>query len=99
MKGEHKMLSIDERISKAEEHLKKLKQDQRLEQRRINERKKKISQRCHYIVGEMFVRFFPQCLSLNPGTKEENSVNFKPLEKFLLKLLIYQLTPEFVEEI
>ncbi|MCM1060844.1 MAG: hypothetical protein NC452_11185 [Eubacterium sp.] len=93
------MLSIDERINKAEERLKKLKQDQRLEQRRINEQIKKINQRRNYIVGEMFIQIFPQCLSLNPGKKEENPIIFKPLKKFLLELSVDEKWSNRLKEI
>lgn len=82
------MQNIDEKIVKAEERLKKLKQEQQLAQRRIKEREKKINQHRYYVIGEMFVHFFPQCLNLNPGKKEENTAVFKPLEKFLLELSV-----------
>lgn len=80
------MHNIDEKIIKTEERLKKIKQDLRLEQRRKKEQEKKINQHRYFVVGEMFVQFFPQCLNLNPGKKEENATVFKPLGKFLLEL-------------
>ncbi len=49
----------------------------------------------NFIIGEFVAKYFPEVLDLEPGTKEENMVNFEKLEAFLYVLSTdYELVRE-----
>ncbi len=49
----------------------------------------------NFIIGELVAKYFPEVLDLEPGTKEENMVNFEKLEAFLYVLSTdYELVRE-----
>ena len=77
------MLTIEERITQAKEHVSKLERQRRVEQRKEREIKKKQNQRRNYIIGELVTKYFPETLKFEPGTKDENIVIFEPLEVYL----------------
>ena len=80
------MSMIDERISKAKENVERLERRRRAEQRLEREAQKKRNQRRNYIIGELVVKYFPEVLHFEPGTKAENIIEFELLECFLLAL-------------
>lgn len=77
---------LEERIAKSKAHTAKLEQLRRAEQRKEREAEKKKNQRRNYIVGELVSKYFPEIMTMEPGTKAENMVRFEPLERILLAL-------------
>ncbi|WMC91320.1 hypothetical protein [Kineothrix sp. MB12-C1] len=84
------MLTIEEKLIKADEQIKKLKQQQILDERRKKEAKRKKDQRRNYIIGELVTKFFPEVLYFEPGNKADNVTIFLPLETFLQILSVDQ---------
>lgn len=78
--------TLAERIAKSKERTAKLEQQRRVELRQEREAKRKKDQRRNYVIGELVTKYFPEVLSLEPGTKAENAVTFKTLEAFLSAL-------------
>lgn len=78
--------SLDERIAKSKAHTAKLEQLRRAEQRKKRDAEKKKNQRRNYIIGEYVTKYFPEIMDIEPGTKVENAIRFKPLEEVLSAL-------------
>ena len=76
-------VTLDERLTKAKEHVAKLEKQRREEARREREAEKKKDQRRNYIFGEIVAKHFPETSRLEPGTKAENAVEFEPFDLFL----------------
>lgn len=76
-------LSLEERIAKSKAHTAKLEQQRRAEQKRERDAKKKKDQHRNYIVGELVIKYFPELMRLEPGTKTENVDRFWQLEAVL----------------
>lgn len=92
------MMTIDDRIAKAKEHVHQLEQQKKVEQRNEREAKKKMEQRRRYIIGELVTKYFPEVERFEPGTKAENAVIFEPLEAFLSTLAADQTLVERLRE-
>ena len=92
------MITIEERIAKAKEHVHQLEQQKKVEQRKEREAKKKMDQRRNYIIGELVTKYFPEVKKFTPGTKIENDVIFEPLESFLSALATDQTLMEHLRE-
>lgn len=91
-----KMLTIEERIINARNHVDEARKQQRLKQRQDREAQSKKDQRRNYIIGELVTKYFPIVLTFEPGTTAENAVRFKPLETFLSGLATDQ---EFMKKL
>lgn len=92
------MITIEERIAKAKEHVHQLEQQKKVEQRKEREAKKKMDQRRNYIIGELVTKYFPEVEKFEPGTKAENDTIFEPLESFLSTLAADQTLMERLRE-
>lgn len=88
--------TLEERIAKSKAQTAKLEEQRRIKMRKEREAKKKKDQRRNYIVGELVTQYFPQILNLEPGTKSENAVIFRPLEMFLSELAADQRITEWL---
>ncbi len=80
------MLNLEERVAKVTNESNQIKLQQRLSARQQRQSELKKAQRRYYIIGEIFCKYFPETVSLEPGTKDENIVIFKPVEDFLKTL-------------
>ena len=74
---------LEERIAKSKEHTAKLERLRRAEIKKERDIQRKKNQRRNYIIGELVTKYFPDLMSLEPGTKAENTARFAPLEAFL----------------
>ena len=92
------MLTIEERIAKAKENVARLERERRLELKKEREAKKKKDKHRNCIIGELVTKYFPEVLKLEPGTKSENAVIFKPLEAFLSELAADQELMKILRE-
>ena len=79
-------LTLEERIAKSKAHTAKLEQQKRAKQKSERDAKKKKDQRRNYIVGELVTKYFPELMSLEPGTIAENVDRFWQLEAVLSML-------------
>ncbi len=79
-------LTLEERIEKSKAHTAKLEQQRRAKQKNERDAKKKKDQRRNYIVGELVTKYFPELMSLEPGTITENVDRFWQLEAVLSML-------------
>lgn len=69
-------------IAEIDQQIKSLQKQKRLQKRQEREAAKKRKQRLCYIVGELFIKYFPDIQEIEPGTKSENTKNFASLEDF-----------------
>lgn len=77
------MKDLEKQLDQAKSKIKDIQRQIREEKRKERMAKEKINQRRNYIVGELVCKHFPQLLELSPGTKKENSENFKDFDLFL----------------
>lgn len=75
-----------------------LQQQRKEKKRQEREVEKKRKQRLYYITGELFIKYFPDILNINPGNKSENAKNFAPLEQFFDMLASDKTTMELFKE-
>lgn len=85
-------------ITEIEQEIENLKQQKRLKIRQEREAEKKRKQKLCYIVGELFIKYFPDILNITPGKKSENAINFAPLEQFFDMLASDKTTMEIFKE-
>jgi len=93
--------TLADRIAKSKAYTAKLERQKRIEDKKKREAKNKKEQRRNYIIGELVAKYFPEVSNLEPRTKAENFIIFKPLETFLSILannqeLIKQLKEESI---
>lgn len=81
-----------------EQEIENLKQQKRLKIRQEREAEKKRKQKLCYVVGELFIKHFPDIMNINPGNKSENEKNFAPLEQFFDMLASDKTTMEMFKE-
>lgn len=79
-------MSIHKRVQNADAHIEHYKHEQRLEQKMAREERQRRNQRRNYIIGELVTEFFPEVSDFEPGTREQNEVQFRPLRAFLAEL-------------
>lgn len=75
-----------------------LKREKKVIKRQEREAENKRKQRLYYITGELFIKYFPDILNINPGNKSENAKNFAPLEQFFDMLASDKTTMELFKE-
>lgn len=80
------MATVNEIINKANKKIEEQKRLKRAAVRRERETKKVKDNRRNYIIGKIFVKYFPEVLSLEPGTKAENVVEFSAIDILFLRL-------------
>ena len=79
-------MPIEERIENANQKIQAVEQKQRLQKMNTPETQRRKDQRRNYIIGELVAKYFPDVLALDPGTQDENTTRFEPLEAFLYVL-------------
>lgn len=79
-------MSIEERTANANRRLTAAEQQKRLAHRNVQEAQRRKDSRRNYIIGELVTKYFPDVLSLEPGTQDENTIRFELLEAFLCVL-------------
>ncbi|MBD5451953.1 MAG: hypothetical protein HDR25_04870 [Lachnospiraceae bacterium] len=80
------MLLFEENLQQSKNRIALLEQQRRNELKKERDAKKKKDQRRNYIIGELFTKYFPEVLSLEPGNQAQNTVIFEPVEAFLSAL-------------
>lgn len=91
-------MPIEERIENANQKIQAVEQKQRLQKMNTQETQRRKDQRRSYIIGELVAEYFPDVLALEPGTQNENTTRFEPLEAFLYVLSTdYDLYQELQE--
>lgn len=70
-------------INEINQEIERLTQQKRLKIRQEREAKKKRKQKLCYVVGELFIKYFPDIQNINSGTKNEIAENLASFEKFL----------------
>ena len=83
---------------KIEQKIESLQRQKKAIKRQEREAEKKRKQRLYYITGELFIKYFPDILNINPGNKSENAKNFAPLEQFFDMLASDKMTMELFKE-
>lgn len=78
-----RIMPIEERIENANQKIQAVEQKQQLQKMNTPETQRRKDQRRNYIIGELVAKYFPDVLALDPGTQDENSTRFEPLEAFL----------------
>ncbi len=81
-----RIMPIEERIENANQKIQAVEQKQRLQKMNTQETQRRKDQRRNYIIGELMAKYFPDVLALEPGTQDENTTRFEPLEAFLYVL-------------
>lgn len=95
---EARVMSIEERMANANRRIGAAEQKQREEERTVQETLRKKNSHRNYIIGELVAEYFPNVLTLEPGTQDENIIRFEPLEAFLYVLSTdYDLVKELQE--
>ena len=79
-------MPIEERIENANQKIQAVEQKQRLQKMNTQETQRRKDQRRNYIIGELMAKYLPDVLALEPGTQDENTTRFEPLEAFLYVL-------------
>lgn len=93
-----RIMPIEERIENANQKIQAVEQKQRLQKMNTQETQRRKDQRRNYIIGELVAKYFPDVLALEPGTQNENTTRFEPLEAFLYVLSTdYDLYQELQE--
>ena len=77
---------LDDRLTKAEEKVAQIKQQQRQKELRVLEAQRLKDQRRNIILGELISKFFPEVLRYEPGNPAKNAVEFAPFAAFLAAL-------------
>lgn len=77
------MKTLEEQLEQVQSKAKAIRRQTKERERKERRAKEKINQRRNYIVGELACKHFPHLLELAPGTKQENSENFKDFDLFL----------------
>lgn len=80
------MLTNNERLQNVEKKITESQHLQRLKQKKECELQEKKNQRRNFIIGELVTKYFPEVLSIEPGTRAENAERFLTLEAFLIEL-------------
>lgn len=81
-----RMLTNNERLQNVEKKITESQHLQRLKQKKECELQEKKNQRRNFIIGELVTKYFPEVLSIEPGTRAENAERFLTLEAFLIEL-------------
>lgn len=81
-----KIMTIQERNANADKRIYVAELEQRRKAQANRDSQERRDSRRNYIIGELVAKYFPEVLDFEPGTKDENSVNFEPLEAFLYVL-------------
>lgn len=93
-----RIMPIEERIENANQKIQAVEQKQQLQKMNTPETQRRKDQRRNYIIGELVAKYFPDVLALEPGTQDENTTRFEPLEAFLYVLSTdYDLYQELQE--
>lgn len=90
------MQTVDDFIKETRVRVSKAEQQQRLSARQQRQAELKKAQRRYYIIGEIFCKYFSEVMSLEPGTKDENIVIFKPVEDFLRALSLNEQVVKYL---
>lgn len=81
-----KMLTIEERSANANDCVIAAEHQQRQKEQRERDAQERKNRHRNYIVGELVSKYFPEVLTLEPATRDENIARFEPLEAFLYVL-------------
>lgn len=89
------MMTFEERLTQANDRIAGYEREMRVQERQSQENSKRQNQRRNHLIGELVTKYFPEVSAIEPGTNEENSTRFEPLEAFLYVLSTdYELVKE-----
>lgn len=80
------MMRLDERSANANRRMKEAERQKRVQDREEKSEQKRRNQRRNFLIGELVTKYFPSVVTIEPGSWDENSLQFKKLEAILYVL-------------